>query len=747
MAESNNSSGRDNFLEPVKRLLRERVAQVCSNPDCNVVTQGPAAKAEKSVNLGVAAHITAASANGPRYDADLTPAQRRSYDNGIWLCQNCGKKVDADDSAHSVALLRDWKAQAELRAKNKLGKPADALVVNTITNDKLLIYPEQTVELIGRGETMALLHEAIIKPQSGSHLLVNGMGGVGKTAICKTLAHRCASAVNAMVWLDGQAGVEQGLQNELTGRLDIDLQQADWLNALIDKLNQTQPPAVLFIDNIDDSDANRSTVSKLQKLHWHIVATSREQLSHFHHKYPIDVLPHELCIELFKRHYDMDVCDEDNPCLDELITLAGRHTLTVELLAKIASDGLLELPELLNQVQQTGFDLTSLTDTEATALHSGTELQQQQRQHQLHQHLTKLFQLANLSDDLQRLLRLIAVLPYQGYHGKQQLMTWLGLTSTTPLITLVKKGWLQRDLHNFAMHPVVAFMAKQQIAPDLPELADELTAFADRFFDWLQPSTTGHWIEQVGYQPQLEALIAEFNDDNKIKALLLDNLGLMLKAKGMFAEALPLYQQALDIMLAVHSEYNSKNSPEVATARNNLADAYYRIGQYEKALGYFKLALESGIKELKEDHPDVAAIRNNLGGVYDELGQYDKAIEYYQLALKSDLKTYGEDHLQVAIYRNNLALTYDSLEQYDTAIEYFLLALKSDLKTYGENHPEVARRRNNLAMTYVNLGQYSQAREQYRLACACFERFFEPDHHYVQMVKNNMAVLKELMAD
>ncbi len=112
---------RDDFSLPVKRRLAERVQFVCSNPDCEATTIGPAAKAKGVVNVGVAAHITAASRNGPRYDEKLTSQQRKSGDNGIWLCQTCGKAVDSDESTHTVDQLLGWKSRAEQMARMRLG--------------------------------------------------------------------------------------------------------------------------------------------------------------------------------------------------------------------------------------------------------------------------------------------------------------------------------------------------------------------------------------------------------------------------------------------------------------------------------------------------------------------------------------------------------------------------------------------------------------------------------------------------
>ncbi len=68
------------------------------------------------MNIGVAAHITAASAGGPRYDASLTSEQRRSSANGLWACQSCAKHVDSHDPRYTVAALREWKEQAEHEA-------------------------------------------------------------------------------------------------------------------------------------------------------------------------------------------------------------------------------------------------------------------------------------------------------------------------------------------------------------------------------------------------------------------------------------------------------------------------------------------------------------------------------------------------------------------------------------------------------------------------------------------------------
>lgn len=111
---------RDNFLAAVSTLLARRVGYRCSNLGCRQPTSGPQEAPLGAVNIGVAAHITAAASGGPRYDPDLTSDERSSPENGIWLCQNCAKLADSDVIRYTTKRLRAWKDEAEEVARIEL---------------------------------------------------------------------------------------------------------------------------------------------------------------------------------------------------------------------------------------------------------------------------------------------------------------------------------------------------------------------------------------------------------------------------------------------------------------------------------------------------------------------------------------------------------------------------------------------------------------------------------------------------
>ena len=115
---------RDDFGEDVKRVLAARVGSRCSNPECRAQTSGPQVDEAKALNVGVAAHMTAASPGGPRFDGSLSSEARSSADNGIWLCQTCAKLVDNDPLRFSADTLRGWKEAAEASALTAVGKTA-----------------------------------------------------------------------------------------------------------------------------------------------------------------------------------------------------------------------------------------------------------------------------------------------------------------------------------------------------------------------------------------------------------------------------------------------------------------------------------------------------------------------------------------------------------------------------------------------------------------------------------------------
>ena len=192
----------DEFSEPVKRALASRVGNLCSNPECRALTSGPQEDPAKALNIGVAAHITAASPGGPRYDPELLPEERSGPSNGIWLCQNHGKMVDNDPARFTVDLLREWKATAEAEAKNRIGKTAatgSAPSLDLKVGERVRIEP-----IVPRRAEQA---EWMLESNSDGCYVFQKLGASGRVEIPASFVekvHRFGGGTPALVQLAGR---------------------------------------------------------------------------------------------------------------------------------------------------------------------------------------------------------------------------------------------------------------------------------------------------------------------------------------------------------------------------------------------------------------------------------------------------------------------------------------------------------------------------------------------------------------
>jgi hypothetical protein len=123
-------NNRDDFSAATVRDLARRASYICSNPQCHNLTIGPASNdLEKIVFLGKAAHITAASPLGARYDPLLTAGDRRDIKNGIFLCPGCADKIDKNKGQdYPIDLLHKWKRDHENWVAKNLNKSIHSLV-------------------------------------------------------------------------------------------------------------------------------------------------------------------------------------------------------------------------------------------------------------------------------------------------------------------------------------------------------------------------------------------------------------------------------------------------------------------------------------------------------------------------------------------------------------------------------------------------------------------------------------------
>jgi hypothetical protein len=108
-----------------------RAGWLCSFTTCQKPTVGPSEESSTAVTkIGKAAHICGAS-SGPgsrRYDPSMTPEERKSIANAIWLCADHADLIDQDEVTYTVEVLRTMKREHEASCARglRLGKRPDS---------------------------------------------------------------------------------------------------------------------------------------------------------------------------------------------------------------------------------------------------------------------------------------------------------------------------------------------------------------------------------------------------------------------------------------------------------------------------------------------------------------------------------------------------------------------------------------------------------------------------------------------
>lgn len=137
---------RDDFDTSTKDMLARRGGYRYSNPACRKLTTGPQEDPTKALNIGVAAHITAASPRGPRYDSKQTSEERKSIDNGIWLCQNCAKLIDNDELRYTTDVVQEWKRLSEAEALRQIQENSPSKAASQNDDVELIRFYSQCLD-------------------------------------------------------------------------------------------------------------------------------------------------------------------------------------------------------------------------------------------------------------------------------------------------------------------------------------------------------------------------------------------------------------------------------------------------------------------------------------------------------------------------------------------------------------------------------------------------------------------------
>ena len=580
-------------------------------------------------------------------------------------------------------------------------------------------------------------------------VLLNGIGGIGKTALANELSCQIGDQYNHVIWTNLQntaAKDEQPLRNYLlynSLQLHQDLGITEVLHnerdetqkwaILLRALKQLGNEVLWIIDNAHQQD--QTTINELPD-NCSILLTSRHTIGNISTHY-VDELAHSDALNLFKHHYQHS--DNDQIIL-AICGAVGYHALGIELLAKTLN----ELPN-----KNASFLWQSLQN-------KGININRQQqiwtdyarRETYLNECLLAAFDLGKLQEQttLHQLLRIFCLMPYhdvsyavvqqltqtEGDEQEDELLHHLQQLSKLGWIKSSQTTWLGTTQKSWRMHTVVQDVVQQQLGHD-EDLENGVV-------DILNSTSMGYFeknpIKAQVWRPFLEAIIKKVLREVMSVVWCYDVLVHLLNVMGQHDSALSHGQKSVQMAEGLLPPLHH----DLAKLYMTLAVTYQNLTQYNAALSYYEYCRVIWEQTLPPQHPDLATLYMNMASTYSGLTHYETALSYYERCREIREQVLPPQHPDLAKLYLNMANTYKKLTRYDTALSYYERCRAIREQILPPQHPNLANLYMNMASTYTNLVQYDTALAYYERCRAIQEQILPPQHPDLASLYMNIGI-------
>ncbi|OHD27257.1 MAG: hypothetical protein A2086_02820 [Spirochaetes bacterium GWD1_27_9] len=581
--------------------------------------------------------------------------------------------------------------------------------------------PAKEIDFFGREKDLEDI-ENILKTNN-TVLLVNGLGGIGKTEVCKYYFWQHIDKYKYVGWINCISALKEslvfGVNESVVGNDIININER--FAKITEFLTSRPKETLLIIDNIESEDD--PTLSLIKSLPIKVIVSSRNKLKGFK-IYQLQFLDEESLLKIFYNFYQVEKNDE---FAKSIIKLCGLHTLTVELLAKTAQNTCDKLEIFYNKLITIGFNLNkAIPEKIDTFWHNEVAKKQ------FFDHILKVFELSNLSSEEIFVLTNLSILPYD-FIEVIELANWLELTDKTPINELIKKGWINQKEDKIIMHKMIAAAVKEQTKPNSEKCEKLIISMIKN----LNCEPTDNPLQKDKYTDFAEEIILNIKEENEEIANLSNNLSTIYIYLGDLNKALDFGLKSLEIF----EKILDKNHPHIASSYNNLSMIYRDLGELNKALDFGLKSLEIFEKILDKNHPSLATSYNNLSTIYRDLGELNKALDFGLKSLEIFEKILDKNHPYLAACYNNLSMIYKDLGDLNKALDFGLKDLEILEKILDKNHPSLAISYNNLSMIYLDLGDLNKALDFGLKSLEIREKILDKNHPSLATSYNNLSTI------
>ena len=496
-------------------------------------------------------------------------------------------------------------------------------------------------------------------------VLVSGMGGIGKTHICRKLfeeyLNKHADAEDIpfchIGYIEYNGDMGSSLKDCLKFKQQDDSKQnkeAAWKEL---EYLASDGKLLLFVDNVDRPIAADLGLQRLKGIPGAVILTSRQAtFSDEFEPYRIGFLDMEQCKAVYEkirfRGSERKVGPEEVPDLEYIIeSLVGRHTITVEFLAHLTRTKLWTVKRLRDELEEKGFQLV---------FHKGGELVNIQKSYEA------LYDLSDLTEAEQNILEAFSVFPYIPLAAEtcnEWLLTDADVSEDDDILMgLYQKGWLQfyMEQEGYALHPVFAQFIYEKCKPN----GEKHLGLIDACQKCLTIPDDGLVLERQKFITFAENIVWKLEMKNNIeKAEFIEAVARCFLVMENPQKAEEFYEIALEIYQSICGEehYNTIRCIYGLAESNEFQDI--SKDKSKKARELYEKCLHICKKVLGDEHPYTIRCYNILAWLYSS--SREMQLNYFVKVYKFCLKKLGKKNFYTCVAYENVERVYHRWSEKD----------------------------------------------------------------------------------
>ena len=501
--------------------------------------------------------------------------------------------------------------------------------------------PNPCKHFCGRESEIDELHTLLEKH---SKIFITGLAGIGKSEFAKTYAKTNKKDYTNILYFSYPDSLQTLIE-------DIDFADdlpTDDNTTRFKKHNRflrsLKPDTLLIIDNFNTTAANEPQLDLLMKYNCKVLFTTRSKFE-VGYTYELNEISSLESLVSLAAYFYIDTQNQ-RPTVERIIETVHRHTLLVELSARLLQTGILEPNEVLSKLSEStaapeANDKISITKDGHT------------KKATYHNHIKTLFSLFALSDEMQSVMRYATFIPANGIRGRL-FAKLISLENMDTINDLTELGFIQNpEMDKIILYPLVQEIILSDLNPD--------TENCRPLLDNIHRICLQHG-KDIPYYYSLFAITENIAD----KIVICDKADYLLFIEDAFAY-MEKYRytsgmkKLVSVMTIIQSDETIGTQNDRALLLNNQASCEGLLnGNYKKAIDLEKRAINMC-------HPTdnpllIANLHMNLGYLYQSDGKTDLAKPSMEKAMQIIAEVNAPTHDMIIMSRNYARLLAETGE-------------------------------------------------------------------------------------